>query len=121
MADSDMFGEVNMAHMEKTIKADILKVAHHGSKRSCLEMFLDAVKPQAAVITCGRKNRFGLPSEDALSRLRSANISIYRTDLQGEIIISKKSGDIMIKSFRNRAEKNPIRLRNILLGGAVDR
>jgi competence protein ComEC len=121
MADSDMFGEVNMVHMEKTIKADILKAAHHGSKKSCLDIFLEAVEPEAAVITCGKNNRFGLPSEEALSRLNSAEVSIFRTDQQGEVIISKNSGDIMIKSFSNRAEKNPIKFRFSLLGGAVNK
>ncbi len=121
MADSDMFGEVNMVHIEKTIKADILKVAHHGSKRSCLDIFLEAVEPEAAVITCGKNNRFGLPSKEALSRLIAANVNIFRTDLQGEVIISKNSGDIMIKSFRNHAEKNSRKIGRSLLGGAVNK
>ena len=117
MADSDMFGEVNMVHMENMIKADILKVAHHGSKKSCLDIFLDRVKPEVAVVTCGYNNRFGLPSEDALSRLKAANVRVFRTDLQGETIISKKTSNIMIKSYMNHAEKNLRKVSVDLSGG----
>jgi competence protein ComEC len=104
MADSDLFGEVNMVHQEKDIRADILKAAHHGSKRSCLDIFLNTVRPETAVITCGKNNRFNLPSKDALGRLKSAEINTLLTSINGEILISKESDTIIIKSFNKSAD-----------------
>lgn len=91
MGDAEFFGELVVLHRMQNLSADVLKVAHHGSSRSCLDQFLQAVKPKIAVISCGRKNRYGDPSEDALSRLKNHGINIYRTDIHGEINITKAS------------------------------
>jgi competence protein ComEC len=64
--------------------ADILKVAHHGSKYSTSATFLDGLKPQEAVISVG-KNSYGHPSMDVLDRLRERGIAIRRTDTDGDI------------------------------------
>jgi len=53
------------------LNSTILKVAHHGSKTSSTEAFVDLVKPQIALIGVGRKNTFGHPNEDVLERLTS--------------------------------------------------
>jgi competence protein ComEC len=67
------------------IKADVLKVAHHGSKYSTGEEFLKAVSPEDAVISVGKNNRYGHPAPEALERLKSKNIRILRTDEMGDI------------------------------------
>jgi competence protein ComEC len=67
--------------------ADILKVAHHGSKTSSLEEFLQAVSPDLSVIQVGRKNRYGHPAEEVLDRLASVGTTILRNDLDGDIVI----------------------------------
>ncbi|MFA6974103.1 MAG: ComEC/Rec2 family competence protein [Parcubacteria group bacterium] len=67
-------------------KAQILKVAHHGSKYSTTNEFLDAVKPQEAIISVGKNNRYGHPNPEALDRLKSKNIKAWRTDEMGDII-----------------------------------
>lgn len=64
--------------------ADILKVAHHGSKYSTSAAFLDLVHPQEAVISVG-KNSYGHPSPDVLERLMERGIAVRRTDTQGDI------------------------------------
>lgn len=69
------------------IKADILKVGHHGSKTSSTEAFLRLVMPKVAVIGVGKNNNFGHPNEGVLERLKKLNCEIYRTDLNGEISI----------------------------------
>jgi len=51
------------------LKASILKVAHHGSKTSSIEKFLDSVKPKIALIGVGQNNKFGHPNEEVLERL----------------------------------------------------
>ena len=67
--------------------ADILKVAHHGSRYSSCEAFLRKMGGGTAVISCGRKNRYGHPAEETLERLEAAGFTVYRTDLQGAVIL----------------------------------
>jgi competence protein ComEC len=101
MADSEMFGELMLTHLQKDISADIIKVAHHGSAKSCLDIFLEKVRPKIAVITCGYNNKYGDPSQETLLRLRNRNINIYRTDTQGEIMITSFPGGYHVKSGRS--------------------
>lgn len=80
------------------LEANILKVAHHGSKTSSTIEFIQAVKPQIALIGVGENNTFGHPSENTLNKLENINCKIYRTDELGEICINVKSkGIITIK------------------------
>jgi competence protein ComEC len=67
------------------LKADILKVGHHGSKYSSSLQFLKDVAPKAAIVEVGAKNWYGLPSDAALSRLKMVNAGIFRTDQNGDI------------------------------------
>ena len=68
-----------------TLKCDILKVAHHGSKSSSSEAFLDAASPSIAVIQVGKNNLYGHPHEQTLQRLSERGIKVLRTDLNGAI------------------------------------
>lgn len=65
--------------------ATILKVTHHGSKYASTESFLDAVHAKIAVISVGKDNKFGHPSQQTLDRLSKRNIPTYRTDLNGTV------------------------------------
>lgn len=69
------------------LQSTVLKVAHHGSKSSSIEEFIDMVRPKVAVIGVGKGNRYGHPSDVVLKRLENFNIKIYRTDYNGEISI----------------------------------
>lgn len=81
------------------LKADILKVGHHGSKTSTTKEFLDLINPSVALIGVGQNNKFGHPNEDVIKRLEKKNIQIYRTDEMGEIsIIIDKNGKIKINT-----------------------
>lgn len=66
---------------------DLLKVAHHGSKYSTSDAFLDKTTPQIAIISCGRKNRYGHPHQAALERLETANAYVFRTDQYGAVTV----------------------------------
>lgn len=72
------------------LKSDILKVAHHGSKTSSSQEFINLVKPEIALIGVGKDNTFGHPNESVLERLRDLKCKIYRTDENGEISIKVK-------------------------------
>ena len=69
------------------LRSNVLKVGHHGSKFSSSEEFLRAVKPALAVISVGKKNRYGHPTPEALERLQAAGARILRTDEDGDIEI----------------------------------
>ncbi|MBE5746939.1 MAG: MBL fold metallo-hydrolase [Clostridiales bacterium] len=67
---------------------DLLKVSHHGSKdASCLE-FIEYTSPKTAVISCGLNNIYGNPSPVVLGRLSDVGAQVYRTDVQGSIMIT---------------------------------
>ena len=68
--------------------ADVLKVGHHGASTSTCDAFLAAIDPGIAVISCGADNRYGHPSQGTLDRLRSAGVTVYRTDEDGQIHIA---------------------------------
>ena len=80
------------------LNANILKIAHHGSKTSSIQEFLNEVNPKIALIGVGRKNKFGHPNQEVLERLKEKGIQIYRTDQNGEIQIIVKN-DLKIKTF----------------------
>lgn len=80
------------------LNANILKIAHHGSKTSSIQEFLNEVNPKITLIGVGRKNKFGHPNQEVLERLKEKGIQIYRTDQNGEIQIIVKN-DLKIKTF----------------------
>lgn len=81
------------------LKADILKVAHHGSKTSSIEEFLKCVSPKIALIGVGKDNTFGHPNSGVLSRLENINAKIYRTDKLGEITVTISKNKASIKTM----------------------
>lgn len=86
----------------KKLKADILKVAHHGSKTSSREKFIKLVSPKIALIGVGENNKFGHPADITLERLEKENVKVYRADQMGEISITiNKNGEIKVKTQIN--------------------
>lgn len=69
------------------LKSTILKVAHHGSKTSSIQEFLELVQPQIALIGVGKNNLYGHPNQEVIERLKNIGAKIYRTDNDGEIIV----------------------------------
>ena len=68
-------------------RADVLKVGHHGSRGSTTPGFLEAVCPRAAILSCGRENRFGHPSPATLAVLADRRVPVFRTDLLSDVRI----------------------------------
>ncbi|HEX8687381.1 MAG TPA: ComEC/Rec2 family competence protein [Pyrinomonadaceae bacterium] len=83
-------------------RATVLKVGHHGSKYATSEDFLKRGEFKYAVISAGPDNRYGHPSQEALDRLKAAGVKVFRTDFQGEIVISTRGqeGDVKITTAR---------------------
>ncbi|MBZ9688865.1 MBL fold metallo-hydrolase [Clostridium estertheticum] len=69
------------------LKAEVLKVAHHGSNSSTTQEFLNRVSPKIAVISCGAYNSYGHPNSETLDKLKKLNCIIYRTDLDKNIVL----------------------------------
>lgn len=92
-----------LLEQEADVSADILKVAHHGSKYSSDAYFLETVSPKAAVISCGAGNLYGHPHGDTLERLQAAEAEIYRTDTEGAILVKlKRDGTFAIETMTER-------------------
>jgi competence protein ComEC len=87
--ETDFFLTGDLPEEEKYLSlvepAEILKVAHHGSKHSTSSTFLGSVRPEEAVISVG-KNSYGHPDTDVLSRLAEAGVTVYRTDRDGDVV-----------------------------------
>lgn len=80
------------------VGCDVLKVAHHGSSGSSSYRFLYEAEPKIAVISCEAGNSYGHPHEEALSRLSDCGAEIYRTDLEGSIVIFSNGMEVAKKA-----------------------
>ncbi|SDC70728.1 competence protein ComEC [Paenibacillus sp. UNCCL117] len=83
--------------MEKPL--DVLKIAHHGSKSSTSEAWLEAWRPRTALISAGARNVYGHPSPQVTERLNSRGITTYRTDRDGEIQLQVREGKVEIRTM----------------------
>lgn len=81
------------------IKSDVLKVAHHGSNYSSLDMFLDSVDAKYAVISVGRNNTYNHPSNSTLEKLDKRNIKVYRTDQDGTITFTSDGENLSVNTY----------------------
>ena len=90
--DISSAAEKELVGNRSALQTDVLKVAHHGSKYSTSDIFLEAANPQIAVISVGAKNSYGHPTPEVLQRLEKFGIKVFRTD---------KDGDIKFKSDGN--------------------
>lgn len=79
----------------RALRADVLKVAHHGSRGSTSESILDAIAPRIAVISCGRRNLFGHPHPAILERLSERNVRTWRTDRDGTVSVIVRNGKLI--------------------------
>lgn len=98
--DAEFETEALMMDSGATLKAQVLKIGHHGSRHATSGKFLAAVAPKAAIISDGATNDYGHPSQFTLDRLRRAGVQTYRTDLNGEIAIVTDGRTFEIKPSR---------------------
>jgi competence protein ComEC len=84
-AEKEAEREMIAESRDEALRADVLKVGHHGSKNSTTLDFLSAVKPRLAIISSGEDNPYGHPSRELLERLEAARVQILRTDRDGAV------------------------------------
>ncbi|MBU2579177.1 MBL fold metallo-hydrolase [Patescibacteria group bacterium] len=84
-ADIDQKTEKQFLEEKINLNAQVLKVAHHGSKISCFEEFLKEVSPDFAVISSGKNNPYHFPNQETLEKLQNIGAKILRTDQKGDI------------------------------------
>lgn len=102
--DLTIIGEREILKEKIDLKADVLKVGHHGANDANSEEFLMAVAPRIAILSVNRVNIRGYPAEEVISRLRKLGIQLYRTDEDGDIILSICPSKY--KEFKIRILKN---------------
>ncbi len=91
------------------LRADVLKVAHHGSITSSTERFLDAVRPRVALVSVGAGNHYGHPSAEVMHRLFDRGATVLRTDQLGSIVVRTDGEAIRVSVLGHewRADKPP--------------
>lgn len=100
--DAEREVEEIMIDRGEPLSATVLKVGHHGSDTSSSYAFLWNVMPRYAVISCGKGNSYGHPHDEPLSRLRDADVQVFRTDLQGDIVCTSNGSAVSFSVTRNR-------------------
>ena len=98
MGDAEDWTEYMMIDDGANLKADVLRVAHHGSKYSSTMEYLQTVQPVYAVISVGRDNSYGHPHEETLDRLAEVGAQVLRTDEMGTIVMVSDGNSIIVKS-----------------------
>lgn len=92
--DAEATSEYMMMDSGMPLRADVLRIAHHGSMYSTTESFLKAVSPRYAVISCGKGNDNFHPHGRVLNLLKGENVWLFRTDLQGTVKCVSDGKDI---------------------------
>ena len=95
---------LNLNNKGVNLKSTILKLAHHGSKTSTTQEFLEAVSPKAVLIGVGKDNKFGHPADEVIQRVEQICNSIHRTDENGEISILSDGKKYRITNFKEPSQ-----------------
>ncbi len=99
--DAERPTETRLLEAPEKLAADVLKVAHHGSKHASSPDLLRAVGAKVAVISCARDNDYGHPHAPALKRLAAAGAEIHRTDLEGDVTVDLEHGHVVTSTARH--------------------
>ena len=102
-ADAGRDAEQDILAAGYDIDCDVLQVGHHGSESSTTYPFLREVMPGYAVISVGKNNDYGHPTDAVLSRLRDADVTVYRTDLNGMIVCTSDGKTVSLEPDKGSA------------------
>jgi competence protein ComEC len=92
--DAETVSESEMLLKGLDVSATVLKVGHHGSLSSTSQNFLDKVNPKYAVISVGKGNTYGHPTQEVMDRLKAKSVKVYRTDESGTIVATSNGTDV---------------------------
>ncbi len=92
--DAEAESESQMLSKGLDLSATVLKVGHHGSKSSTGQSFLDKVNPKYAVISVGKGNSYGHPTQEVMNRLKAKSIPVYRTDENGTVVATSNGTNV---------------------------
>lgn len=99
--DAASEAESGLLDSNAKLRADVLDISHHGSRDSSSKAFLEAVRPQIAVISCALDNSYGHPHRQTIKRLEALNnVTILRTDLDGSVIITSNGKSLSYETIR---------------------
>jgi len=98
--------EAQLVHSGKDLRADVLKVPHHGSQSSSTRKFLEAVKPSYATFTVGFRNIFNLPNRKVLNRYEDLGCRILRTDTDGSVMFETDGENLRVTAFLSQPLEN---------------
>jgi competence protein ComEC len=97
--DVEKEAELAMLSEGLDLRSDILKVAHHGSKTSSIEQFVEATRPAVAIISVGRSSIFGHPNKDVVERWRAGGAQVMTTGEKGTISLVVDGRSINVETF----------------------
>ncbi|WP_338842249.1 ComEC/Rec2 family competence protein [Clostridium perfringens] len=86
--------EEALAKYKTSLDSDVIKFGHHGSSSSSSNAFIEAVSPKYGIISCAKDNKYGHPHRETLDIIKKYNIKIFRTDTDGEIILTSDGKSI---------------------------
>ncbi|MBR2979654.1 MAG: MBL fold metallo-hydrolase [Myxococcaceae bacterium] len=92
----------------QSIRSNVYKVAHHGSRHASSDELLAEIQPEIAVISAGKNNRYGHPTPEAMARCSKAGAKIYRTDLHGEVVLTSDGKKVTVKTDREGGDEEAI-------------
>lgn len=95
--DAEKESEREMIQNNLDLKADVLKLGHHGSSTSTSQEFLDKVNPSIVIASLGKGNDYGHPHKETLTKIKNKNLTFYRTDESGSIILESDGKNIKKK------------------------
>ncbi|MCX7884374.1 MAG: MBL fold metallo-hydrolase [Caloramator sp.] len=96
MGDAEKLSEGEIQKNNGDLRADVIKIGHHGSSSSSSKFFIRVVSPKYAVISCGKYNDYGHPHKETIKLLNDFKINILRTDINGTIIFNTDGKNIKI-------------------------
>lgn len=102
--DAETPVEQEVLNEHKNLKADVLKLGHHGSHSSTSEPFLKAVDPSIAIVSCGKDNKYGHPHKETMSNLKKAGVTVYETFRDGDITITSNGEKLDVKLHSESAK-----------------
>jgi len=104
--DAEREAEQAILNRGVDLSATVLKTGHHGSDTSTSYVWLNAIMPQYAVISVGEGNSYGHPTDAVLSRFRDADVTVYRTDLNGDVVAVSDGKTVTITAEKSASNED---------------